>query len=358
MIAAFFYEQPNGEKIKLFASPIAKSFGLYCLMAFIDWLGKGGGVVGPAHQSFLSFFLFFYATMKLVNTREKIDQVIWALVVSMFLGSIYIIKEYLTYREVMGAGFRTFGATFGDPNYYALSAILVVPFIYYLFKLIGGKLLKAALVVMMIIFFIGLLVTQSRGALVGLLMMLFVGSIISNRKIKTLVVVSIIVCIGIFAMPDNLKKRITETKVSEEKAVSGDEASTTRRWHLFLAGIEMIKDKPLTGVGLGKFKDNSMDYYPKLGHPGIAHSTYIEIMAEMGVPSILFFLSVLVFTFRELFFLRKIYNLDERGFFLANTLIVTLTGFLFSCAFLSGEYTKIFWILIFLTIRMTESQQN
>jgi O-antigen ligase len=352
LISAFLKHESGIEKPGLFDSPTAKLFGLYCLVPFILWLAEGEWQIGSAEQSYLSFFLFFYVTMKLVSSREHVNQVIWALVISMFVGSLYIIREFFTYRGAMGFGFRTFGATFGDPNYYALSAILILPFIYYLFKYSHGLLKKYGLIGMMVVFSSGIFITQSRGALLGLAVMLFIAFLMSSKKLKALLVISLVVLIGLAVAPDNLRKRFSETKVTEDKAVSGDEASTTRRWSLLLAGIEMIKDKPLTGVGLGRFKEKSIIYYPKLGFPGIAHSTYISITAELGIPQMLLFCMIAAFTFRGLFRLKKMETIKGEDLLLINTLIVSLSGFLASCAFLSGEYTKIFWILVFLTIKL------
>lgn len=353
LITAFISQLSSDEKIKLYDSPQAKLFGLYCLIPLVLWFGEGGLKTGHAQQSFISFFIFFYVTLKLVTSRKKINQVVWALAISMFFGSLYVIREYLALKGAIGSHFRSFGATFGDPNYYALSAILVLPFIYYLFKHSKSFLTKLGLTTMSLVYFSALMVTQSRGAFVGLAMMLLTTFFISKKKIKSLAVILLIILIGIAAAPDSLRERFAGTRIAQhDKTVTGDEASTTRRWHLFLAGIEMTKDKPLTGVGLGRFKENSIIYYPSLGNPGIAHSTYLEIMAELGIPELLLFLAIIAYTFRDLFRLRKRKNIDDKDLFFINTMIVALTGFLFSCTFLSGQYTKIFWVLVFITIKL------
>ncbi|MBU1568067.1 MAG: O-antigen ligase family protein [Proteobacteria bacterium] len=290
--------------------------------------------------------------MKLVSSWKEVGQVIWALVIGMFVGSLYIIREYIIYKGAMGASYRTFGATFGDPNYYALSAILILPFIFYLFKFSKRALVRYGLIATMVVFALGIFITQSRGALLGIAVMLLVAFLMSRKKLKALVIIFLVVLIGLSLAPDNLRKRFSETKISEDQESSGDEASTTRRWYLFLAGVEMVKDKPLTGVGLGKFKEKSIIYYPKLGFPGIAHSTYVSIMAELGVPQLLLFFTLAAFTFRELLRLKKRPDIRQDELFLINTLIVSLTGFLVACTFLSGEYTKIFWVLVFVTIKL------
>ena len=354
LISGILYNPSVNERIRLFDSPIAKSFLLYCLTAIIDWFWSSDWIIGPAQQSFLSFFLFFYVTMRLVDNERKIRQVFWSLAISISIASVYILREYFAYRGAMGPNFRTFGATFGDPNYYALSAILVLPFLFYLYKTSAETILRVLLSAMMLTLFGGLLVTQSRGALIGLAMMALISVVLSKARVKALIILFLAGSIAIIAMPDSFKNRIASTKISEEKSVSGDEASTTRRWYLFLAGVEMIKDKPLTGIGLGRFKEKSLEYYPNLLTPGIAHSTYIEIMAEMGIPAIVFFFSVIFFSLKELLLLRKSTCISITNIQMVDTMFMALSGFIFSCTFLSGQYTKVYWIIVFLIVKIKQ----
>ena len=51
----------------------------------------------------------------------------------------------------------------------------------------------------------------------------------------------------------------------------------------------MIRAQPLTGIGTGNFKALS----GKLG--GVAHNTYIEIAAELGIPGLALFGAILFF---------------------------------------------------------------
>ena len=63
----------------------------------------------------------------------------------------------------------------------------------------------------------------------------------------------------------------------------------------------MIKDHPLTGIGLDNFKPLVTRYEGRGGElEKIAHNTYIEIAAEMGIPSLLVFLAILFSVFRTL----------------------------------------------------------
>lgn len=78
-----------------------------------------------------------------------------------------------------------------------------------------------------------------------------------------------------------------------DKAAEGEDGSATTRLDLVLTGLEMTKDHPLTGVGLGQF-----GLVSKMGL--YAHNEWIELLATTGIPGFLFFMSVYISTWRRL----------------------------------------------------------
>ncbi|VAV85697.1 hypothetical protein MNBD_DELTA01-1781, partial [hydrothermal vent metagenome] len=100
------------------------------------------------------------------------------------------------------------------------------------------------------------------------------------------------------------------------------------------------------------FKSLSIVYEPRLTRRFIAHNTYLSIAAELGLPALLFFLAIIAYTYRSLWRLRKILIDDPKLTLLPNVLIVSLSGFVISATFLSAQNTKLFWLLIFLTIAL------
>ena len=115
--------------------------------------------------------------------------------------------------------------------------------------------------------------------------------------------------------------------------------SSARRIELAKAGGRMILDKPFFGVGFGHFRVKSIGYNPYLhsiGGPGLAHSFYIEIMAETGLFSIILILLIIVFSIITLHSVQKIESLSvySRG------IEGAILSFIVTATFLSALNTK------------------
>jgi len=115
----------------------------------------------------------------------------------------------------------------------------------------------------------------------------------------------------------------------------------------------MIAAYPLTGVGLGNFKAAMVSYKdPNEPIISIAHNTYLEIAAEMGVPTLVLFLALIGISCASLERARR------RALRLRSALLGQMAlgmeagvfGFAVSIFFLSAEYQKLFWLVILLSM--------
>lgn len=153
-----------------------------------------------------------------------------------------------------------------------------------------------------------ILLTQSRGGLVGLSVGLLLYIIVNYRKIdvKVLYVIPILIIIylGILdidhmffnnALTSNIANRI-------ESAAQGQEQFIIRK-NLSLASIQMGLDHPVIGVGRGNFVNNSRLYIDKLysirddviyreSIRHIPHNMFAGIFAELGIIGLLSFASI------------------------------------------------------------------
>jgi len=126
------------------------------------------------------------------------------------------------------------------------------------------------------------------------------------------------------------------------------------RLKLWQAGLRMIADRPLVGVGVGRFKMNAPRYGadddPELVH--IAHNTYISVGAEMGLPGLVLYLGLYWATLRSL--VRQHARAVQVGAGLLEVasegLAIGLVAFGVAAFFVSAEYQKLFWLVIFVSM--------
>jgi O-antigen ligase len=124
----------------------------------------------------------------------------------------------------------------------------------------------------------------------------------------------------------------------------------------------MIRAHPLLGVGLGRFKTESGAYAPMgVSHrPHIAHNTYLEIAAELGLPACALYVAILVAAWRRARRLaRRLQEYDPRSAAIARALEIGLAAFSLGALFLSAEYTKQLWVILSFGValqRITEEE--
>jgi len=351
LLVAFAGNLQMNRKPLLLGSMQGRLFILLFIWVVVHSLSFSGFVLLSPIQVYISFFVFFLLTLSVVNSAERVRLLVWGIVIAMFISSLYGIKEYLFFTRMYGGG-RASG-TFKDFNYFALSLVIAMPFVYYLLKTVRSELVRMSFYCVMIIYSMALTVTFSRGAFVGIAAMILTTLVISKRKGKTLLVLVILVLVSIHFIPDELFERFNDIKVVEKgEYISGKLASSTNRYYLLKSGMKMIIAHPFVGIGQGNFKRMSKVYEPDLPMPYIAHNNYLQIGAELGLPALFFFMGIIFYTYRSLFRLRRQLVDDPKFALLPTVMIVSLTGFMVTSLFLSAENTKFFWLLIFLTIAL------
>ena len=115
----------------------------------------------------------------------------------------------------------------------------------------------------------------------------------------------------------------------------------------------MVKAHPLVGVGLGNFNELMPRYAdPGVTHENIAHNSYLEVAAEMGIPQCMIFLAMLFFSYRSFSQVRR--KVQQSGpklvYETALGLQAGLLGHAVAALTFSAEYQKLFWLVLYLSM--------
>jgi O-antigen ligase len=229
----------------------------------------------------------------------------------------------------------------GDANFFSGAALLAIPLAYYLVGAKGPRWERIFCLVCLLTTVLALIAGASRGGFYGLCLCVIYIVFNSNRKLPAFGLLVLLIPL-LFLMPSSPIKRILSPSYS-------DITSTENRRVLWRAGFELVKEHPLTGIGLGKYKE-TMEQLGVLGTGGMAHNTYLEYAAELGVLGLLLYLGVLISAYRLLGRIRAKARDQQDLFYCVSTgMQAGLIGFAGAAFTFSAEYEKPFWILISLS---------
>jgi O-antigen ligase len=318
-------------------------FGFLVAYLLFSMVAHGFAIGDDRIFWFVSIAMFYVTTLRLVNTRQRLLASCVALLFAMDLASAFMLRDYQRYGSLY-EGFRPDG-TFGDANYYAASALAVLPMAYFLARQSDRKLLSLFGLGSLGILFLGIVVSRSRGGMIGLAAIVLVFLYESKARIRTVAILSVAAILFLTISPINPLGRFLEP----------DNAATTSKdihIKLFYGGLKMIQEYPLFGVGMGQFKAVSMAYAEDLPRPFMAHNSYLELAADNGIPALILYLLMCWAVMKDLATARRLYDHDSLTDGLLTGMRAGLIGFLVAVAFISAEYEKIPWILCFFAMAM------
>ena len=248
---------------------------------------------------------------------------------------------------------RAQGSQLGDPNDLAMVLLFPIGFATsFLLSRSSGWRDRAMAGLALPLLIWGLLATQSRGGLLGLLVVFAVFAWGRVRN-KLLLLGGAALAGGVLFALSGIGSRAV---VQEGGGATAIDASAQGRLDAWQAALNMALDKPWHGVGIDNFTENFFFYTPHWG--GLAkavHSTWFQVLAETGFPGIVLFVALVLVTFRGgVGMLRRLRGLGTpEGVLLADraeALVAALSGFMVAATFLTQAFTWPLYLLIALLV--------
>jgi len=239
--------------------------------------------------------------------------------------------------------FRTTGGT-GDPNEFAAQ---LLAFLFSSFYLYSKNKSKFFLFITIVFFTYGLFKAGSMSSflmlgIVGLFVFIKYLYKLINYKALIVLILSILVFIQFdFTNISGIKNMLNRSK---------DTHTAQYRIDSWKAGLNMVQNHPLIGIGINEFSYNTQKYSDKYIHSPAPHNIFIQILAEAGI---LFFIVFIVF----LYFLFT-YNFQliskKQDFWL----IVAFISMIFMGITLGIFYDKYFMLYISIVMNIHYQVEN
>jgi O-antigen ligase len=346
LLAALLYVLTRGYLPSLFGSTASRWFAAYFLLECSSYLVHGGRLATPLndYSHILSIFFLFVTTLALVDSRLKLQRSLLVTIGGVGFTSLYAVREWQEYHALY-PGFRPTGML-SDSNEYALVAGLWLPLA---FLWAFGKRPRWEKVFCLGCFaacLLGTTFAASRGGFLGLIASFLFLIWHSRRRARNLALVGVLLLPLALLTSHSAVDRFLHPE-------AGDQYAQQARLVAWEAGWKMIKTHPMLGVGLGNFRPMMPAYRAKgVEIVTLAHNTYVEIAADLGLPGLILFLGTWVASFRMLGRLRRGNQTGPMGSLspIALGLQAGLVAYVVDAFFLSTWWYKMCWLLLFLAL--------
>jgi len=305
----------------------------------------------------IKIVIFALMMSHIVTTMRRVEIFFWVLIAgAMLLGY----KAYTTpYSSFVAGRLETIGGPdFRASNNLAVYLAILIPIIGIQFLNCGWKgklfcLVSGAFAVNAII------LTRSRGALVGIAAGMVATLILAPRKHQAKITVALVLALigGIYLTDTAFWTRAgTITASGEER-----DSSAQSRLEIWKGGMEMLMAHP-QGVGAGNFPQEIGNYAPR-HHNRDAHSTYVLCAGELGLVGIGLLTALLINCLRILVRIRRqsrqLQKPDqERVLLMGHGLLVSLV--ITAACGLTGSliYIESFWWFLVLPVCLNRALEN
>jgi putative inorganic carbon (hco3(-)) transporter len=212
-----------------------------------------------------------------------------------------------------------------DPNDLGQALIMTLPLLALAWR--PRRLVRNAVVVglPMALMLYSIYLTHSRGAVLGVAVLLLLGlrRWLGNVRTAFLGAIGLVVAMGL--------------GLAGGREFSTQEQSAGQRIDAWYDGLQMFRGQPLFGVGYGAFTDH---------HPLTAHNSFVLCFAELGLFGLLPWVALLVLAWRELSQVTRLAEPGSTQARMAEALRFALLGFLACAWFLSRTYQPLLYLLL------------
>jgi probable O-glycosylation ligase (exosortase A-associated) len=245
------------------------------------------------------------------------------------------------------------GTELAENNGFGLALNMSLPMFLYLARMEESKPLRLGFYLAFLAALTGVVLSYSRGALVGLVFLMLLIALQSKHKIRALIGVVVLSSILLVAAPKQWLERMGTLKTAHKT-----DASAQERFNSWNFATHLAYEFPILGGGFKTFTD---PLYSRYGLSLVSaegtqygpHSIYFQTLAEHGFPGLFLFLAIIASCMWSAFRVKQIFRRVDPDHWLvmyANIIIGSLVAYAASGAFLGFAYFDLFYQIVATTI--------
>jgi len=330
----------------------------------VSYSSSFGGII-----KLLKYILIFLACSEEIRDKKHITRIVIAICSGICLTAIdalwqmvfgYDFIHRITIQSAIGLPRPT--AAFPNPNIFGIYMTALTPLIFGLtfFYFMGRN--KILMFFVTVLGLLGVYLSLSRGAGLGIYLAILFLSIANKKKLFTSILVGIFIVFP-FMMPKNIKQWAKEVNYNPLVFMCNQD-----RVSIYTNTINMIKHHPFIGVGLntfsknyGKYKTAQAEKYAHTPDTIYAHNIYLQTAGEVGLLGLGMFLLFLFQVFRQVLLVSRRSNdayLKIISLSISASLIAFLVNGLTETSLYYPRVVMVFWYLIGLGLALGRISEN
>ena len=287
---------------------------------------------------------FYYCVVRFVQSEKD-----YLVLVKTFLFGVSFIAllSLFSGRARFSAGYTY------DPNDMGMVMCTAFPLVYFMRKTVTNKAMKLVWLGCVWMIFIGIMSTMSRGAFIGVCVVVPY-CLLRDRdisKLKSVLLLSCVVSLFVLFAPDSYRDRVATILEPEKDYNYTHQAGRIEVWK---NGISIALENPFFGVGVQGFVAAEGQQHD-LGAWKAAHNFLIQMAAELGFGGLFLLLSLLYVCIRDARRLQNSkYMLSSGVVDVVIGLEGAIYGFIVTAMFLSHAYSG---VMLFLAAQLVVLQR-
>jgi O-antigen ligase len=260
------------------------------------------GAFNQFRNVFVPLLLIFVLMVNTVTSPRRVERICWVIVLAFGYMSALTILNFVRGTNLV-EGDRAAGPVggfFQNPNDLALNLAAFLPLAMMYVKRPGSvfrRLLGAGICVLMLT---AMFLTKSRGGTIGTLAMIVTFVLVARLLTPPMIIAAVL---AVMATTPLLPQAFWDRMASITNPRKDDTGSRAERKMLLQQGWTVFIDNPLTGVGMGQFRNYYLPGLRTRWHE--AHNVFLQVGSEIGIFGVLAFTFLLVRAFTAAWWTRQ-----------------------------------------------------
>ncbi len=238
----------------------------------------------------LKYLAVFFLVANVVDSESRLATTIRVLALATCIPAIGAIWSHAHGEHLVEGDRAGWIGIFANPNDLAYHLVVGVAMILAAAHAAHTTLRRIAWWTLLAPVFWAILLTQSRGGMFAACIVTLFWALRSVKRAPVILGAACVAAAVVFVSPNNPWSRRTQ-----EATAYGEDISARGRLDAWRTGINIAKERPLTGVGAGAFMIAWPEFAPgDAGEVRTQHNTFIQLLSELGIPALLLFVGAIL----------------------------------------------------------------